>query len=70
MKCLNCGQLERLHGDPNLPAGDTKVCDDFEPDHEAQAERLEWERERDIESRIERERERVHGWEQYPKEIS
>ena len=44
MKCLNCGQLERLHGDPNLlqdasyiPMGDyTQVCGDFEPDHEAQ----------------------------------
>ncbi len=67
MKCLNCGHLEKSH-DGNAPAMVNPPCDDFEPDHEAQAERLEWERERDIDSRIERERERVHGFESYPEE--
>ena len=83
MKCLNCGHLERHHGDPNLPAMSDKVlqpCDDYEPDHEAQAELTEWyadiAHDRDMDSRLEREREhncglleeRIHDWEVYPKE--
>lgn len=43
-KCLNCGQLERLHGDPLGSIRPHPVCDDFEPDHEAVAERQDWER--------------------------
>ena len=72
MKCLNCGYLDRHHGDPNLPAMSDKVlqpCDNYEPDYEAQlaasfAELAEWyadlARDRDIDSRLERERERNH----------
>ena len=73
MNCLNCGHLERHHGDPNLPAGYNQVCDDYEPDHEAQAELAEWyadiARDREMDSRLERERERncdvIHDWERY-----
>ena len=79
MNCLNCGHLERHHGDPNLPAMSDKVlqpCDELEPDHEAQAELAKWygelARDRDIDSRLERERERncdvIHDWETYQKE--
>ena len=72
MKCLNCGHLERHH----VFAGCAETCDDYEPDHEAQAELAEWyadlARDRDIDSCIEREREHncdvIHDWEVYPKE--